>query len=52
MWWVASTGAGILAYLLVGALSDSEPLLVRGAWGAAIAIAVLLIKRAQKKGGS
>lgn len=45
MWWVASAGAGISAYLLVGALSHAEPHLVRGAWAAAIAISVLLIKR-------
>lgn len=45
MWWVASTGAGVAAYLLIGALSQAEPHLVRGAWAAAIAIAVLMIKR-------
>jgi hypothetical protein len=51
MRWLAASTCGLGVYWLVGAVSDGEPIILRGAWGIVVAGAVLLLVTAYHRGG-
>jgi hypothetical protein len=46
MRWVAASACGVAVYWLVGTVSDAEPMMLRGAWGVTVGVAVLLLAAA------
>lgn len=46
MRWIVAPTCGVGVYWLIGAVSDGEPMMVRGAWGVVVGVAVLLLATA------
>ena len=46
MRWIAASTCGVGVYWLIGSVSDAEPMVVRGAWGVAVGVVVLLLAAA------